>query len=497
VIAADEVKRRVPTAEEKPTWVDAGGAFDLRGPAILLGSPDDNHLIRHLRDQKFLPYTPVKDQMPGRGRGLLAWQRDGLAYFGHESVTLIAYDETGLAEAVGTAYEIAAGIEPLTPLVSPQPAAVRPASKASAGVAEPKEVWRKRLPDRPVAVKAVPAGVLVLSADGTLTLFTAAGDVRWQKTFDGSELWSLDVLRDGQLIALGSGHRLHVLDANGKALWDRPAAGADGKGTQRSEGINWVAVAPDGARVLIASTEYTHVKDAWQISGTLTLFDAKGAKLWSAGGLDEKKGTPALAERFTSGFFSADGKKIIVLGDDNVPSGGQTKLVQKAHFLDAATGRSVASFDATRGASLADKVLLSDGESKLVLVSPAEGKVVGQLDCGKAGPVVWAAAEKGTVVGTETDGTVRLVRALEGKMEEQTVWLNQAVSKIVKGVSGQGNQMAVHYWGGTLRVLEDADKPRLERTFLQDVAALAWTGDRLIVGLVNGEVVALQTRSKP
>jgi hypothetical protein len=490
VIAADEVKRRVPTAEEKPTWVDAGGAFDLRGPAILLGSPDDNHLIRHLRDQKFLPYTPVKDQMPGRGRGLLAWQRDGLAYFGHESVTLIAYDETGLAEAVGTAYEIAAGIEPLTPLVLPQPAAVRVASKASAVVPEPKEVWRKRLPDRPVAIKAVPAGLLVLSADGTLALLTAGTEVRWEKTFEGSELWSLDASRNGKLIALGTGHRLHVLDADGKALWDRPAAGADGKGTQRSEGINWVAVAPDGSRVLMASAAYTHGKDAWQISGTLTLLDAKGTQLWSAGGLDEKTGKPALAERFTAGFFSADGKKIIVLGDNVVQSEGQTKTVRKAYLLDAATGRSTLALDATLGAPLDDKVLLSDGESKLVLVSPADGKVVGQLDCGKARPVVWAAAEKGTVLGTEAAGTVRLLRGLDGKMEEQTVWRDQAETKIVKGVSVHGKQVAVHYWGGALRILEDG-KPRLERTFRQDIAALAWSGGRLIVCLADGEVIAL------
>src|SRR5205823_246868 len=36
IIAAADVKRRQLTAKEKPTWVDAAGAFDLRGPVVLL-----------------------------------------------------------------------------------------------------------------------------------------------------------------------------------------------------------------------------------------------------------------------------------------------------------------------------------------------------------------------------------------------------------------------------------------------------------------------------
>jgi hypothetical protein len=492
VIAADEVKRRVPTPEEKPTWVDAGGAFDLRGPAVLLGSPDDNHLIRHLRDQKFLPYAPVKDQLPGRGRGLLAWQLEGLSYFGHESVTLIAFDEAGLAEAVGTAYEIAAGIEPLTPLVLPQPAAVRPAARADAVLPEMKEAWRQRLPDRCVSMKAVPAGVVVLGADGTLTLLTPGGAVAWRKTFGGSELWSLDAARDGRLIALGTGRRLYVLDAGGKALWDRAVdrpADADHCG----EGISWVAVAPDGSAVLAAATGYSRVNNNWQSAGTLTLFDAAGKKLWGGGGLDDKTGKPVLAERSAGGFFGADGKQIIVLGDNTVTSAGQNKVVRRAYFLDAATGRQVQVHEARLAAPLGDNVLLSDGEGKLVLAAPADGKVRAQLDCGQAAPVVWAAGDGGTVLGTETDGSVRLLRGLDGKLDGQTVWRDQAETRIVKALSVRGKQVAVGYWGGTVCVLDDG-KRRCRRAFPQDVAVLTWSGDHLLVGLADGEVVALQLR---
>jgi hypothetical protein len=84
-----------------------------------------------------------------------------------------------------------------------------------------------------------------------------------------------------------------------------------------------------------------------------------------------------------------------------------------------------------------------------------------------------------------------LVKAVTGKLDEQTVWRDQVDTRIVKGVSVHGDRVAVTYWGGTLRVLDEAGKPRLERTFPQDVAVAAWSGDRLIVGLADGEVITL------
>jgi hypothetical protein len=203
-------------------------------------------------------------------------------------------------------------------------------------------------------------------------------------------------------------------------------------------------------------------------------------------------GKALLAERFLSGFFSADGKRIIVLGDNTVPVEGQSRMVRKAHLLDAENGRDLLPVEATLAAPLGEKVLLSDGETKLSVLAPAESKVVGQLDCGKSAPVVWMSASKGIVLGTETDGSVRLLKGLTGKLDEQTVWRDQVDSRIVKALSVHGDQVAVAYWGGTLRVLDEAGKPRLERSFAQDIAALAWSGDRVIVALVDGEVIALE-----
>jgi hypothetical protein len=479
-IAAADVKRRVPTVEEKPTWVDAGGAFDLRGPVVLLGNPDDNPLIRHLRDQKYLPYAPVRDEFPGRGRGMLAWQRDGLAYFGHESLTLIAHDEAGLDEAVGSAYEIVAGLEPLTPLVLPEKAAIRAATRAAQAVPGAAVAWRRTLPDRAVAMRTLKDGVIVLAADGTLCLFKTGGQVAWRKTLPGGEAWSLDVSRNGRLIAVGGAHRFHAFDAKGKLLFDRAPDLSGKKELSRSEGISLVAVAADASRVLVGSGSYTLSQGTWQFHSTLSLYGARGDKLWSVGGLNEKTRKPRIAERLRSGFFSPNGKQIIVVTE------------KKIQVIDAATGafgKSVAGMVCT---SLGENLLVSDGDSKLILYSPGGDKVLGQLDFARAGPVVLVPTDQGILVGTEADGTVRLVKTIAGKLEDQTVWKNQMYTKVVKQVTAHGKRVAISYWGGTLRLFDANGKLQAEQVYSQDISALAWTDRGLVVGMADGKVVGLK-----
>src|SRR5262249_36324319 len=158
---------------------------------------------------------------PGRGRSLLAWQRDGLGYFGQESLTLIAYDEAGMSEAVGTTYAIAAGMKPISPLELPARASIIAPSKGPKPPHQTTVAWRTALPDRVVALKALPAGVLALSADGTLRLLNIKGESIWQKTLPGGEAWSLGVSSDGKRIAVASSQRLLTLDAQGKRIYER------------------------------------------------------------------------------------------------------------------------------------------------------------------------------------------------------------------------------------------------------------------------------------
>lgn len=144
--------------------------FDVRGPVILLGTPEDNPVIAFLQKSRFLPYTPSPD-FPGRGRGLIAWQRDGVGR-GQESITLIGYDEAGLSEAVGSFYEAVAGLEPLTKWDLPQSDTLTPAKTAPDAHPAAVVAWSATLPDRVVGLKATDAGLTALSHDGSLATLT-------------------------------------------------------------------------------------------------------------------------------------------------------------------------------------------------------------------------------------------------------------------------------------------------------------------------------------
>jgi hypothetical protein len=183
VNAADVNKPRSLSAEEAVTWIglDYAGrgrikpgasnspvqvGFAVEGPVILLGAPEDNPLVKFLADQRFLPYKPDKARMPGPSRGYVAWQREAIGV-NQESITLIAYDAKGMDEAVGSVYEMLAGLEPLTPLAQPRASTVTPA-RGTERPREPAVVWSVVLPDRVTGLK---------SADGKLTALTHAATV--------------------------------------------------------------------------------------------------------------------------------------------------------------------------------------------------------------------------------------------------------------------------------------------------------------------------------
>ena len=159
-------------ATKKPKSIARVG-FAVDGPVILLGTPADNPLIAHLLKRNFLPYTPMQDLFPGRGRGMLAWQRDGIGH-GIESVTIIAHDPAGMAEAVGTLYEAQAGIEPLTALQLPLANKISQAAKADISP-EAKLLWQVNLPDRAAAMKVIGDKLTVLTWDRSVTTIDTKG----------------------------------------------------------------------------------------------------------------------------------------------------------------------------------------------------------------------------------------------------------------------------------------------------------------------------------
>jgi hypothetical protein len=144
VDAVEAANPRQLTDDEARTWIGLNYAgrgqikpgignspvmvgFSVAGSVILIGNPEDNAFIKFLVDQKYLPYKPEALAMPGQGRGYVSWQREAIGV-NQESVALIAYDDTGMDEAVGTLYAMVAGQESITPLMLPHSSSIQPAN---------------------------------------------------------------------------------------------------------------------------------------------------------------------------------------------------------------------------------------------------------------------------------------------------------------------------------------------------------------------------------
>ena len=57
-----------------------------------------------------------------------------------------------------------------------------------------------------------------------------------------------------------------------------------------------------------------------------------------------------------------------------------------------------------------------------------------------------------------------------------------------------GPKIAVAYWGGTLRLIDKSGAVASEQQLPQDITAMTWAGNRLVVGLADGRVLALDVK---
>jgi hypothetical protein len=186
IVTAASVSGPEPVpAEGKKTWVGPGG-FNVPGTSILLGNPQDNVLINGIVNigqwGPVLPYKPDAKTFPGIGRGYLAWQSDVVKQQ-TESITAIAYDAQGMAEAIGSIYEMASGLDPLTPLALPIKATVE-AVKTSKRIPEAGIAWQAALPDRAASIQVEGGKLVALCLDGSQMTIDANGKITGQKTLD-------------------------------------------------------------------------------------------------------------------------------------------------------------------------------------------------------------------------------------------------------------------------------------------------------------------------
>jgi len=139
IVMAKDVPARELTEEEAFTWCGTSSAgkqkvgrennpavvgWDIPNAVIVLGTPEDNVMIRHLAqpNRYMLPYR-VSPTFPGRGNGLVAWNNQAL---GHDiqALACVAYDAEGMSQAVGTLFELGVGLDPLLPLALPNSAVI-------------------------------------------------------------------------------------------------------------------------------------------------------------------------------------------------------------------------------------------------------------------------------------------------------------------------------------------------------------------------------------
>jgi len=237
-------------------------------------------------------------------------------------------------------------------------------------------------------------------------------------------------------------------------------------------------------------------------------------KQWEAGGKKDKQ--PPQPKRpnlpgkpnkpapvpYLGAAFSSDGGTLLAITKD------------QGHLIATADGKIGAKVGgiapAFRPVRVGDNLLVTDGRERLALVSPADGKTLGELRFvqkvqapgKKPGEMqdvkdtaVSAAVMKDLiVVGTEFDGTVRALKEVKGKVEEQTQWSFKVPLRLTKKVAAGDGLIAVAYWGGTLRILDASGAVKFAQTLPQDVAAMTWAGKTLVVGLADGRILALDAK---
>jgi len=199
--AADASEPRSLSPDEAATWVGldyaaqgqirpgasnapALAGFSVKGPVILLGNPEDNPLVSFLWRQHFLPFQPEAATMPGPGRGYIAWQREAIGV-NQESVALLAYDSVGMEEAVGTLYEMLAGLEPLTPLLPARRSEIQDARRTAIPPG-PVVEWSVVLPDRIEALRASADSVTALTSASVLAELRPDGSISSQRVLDAA-----------------------------------------------------------------------------------------------------------------------------------------------------------------------------------------------------------------------------------------------------------------------------------------------------------------------
>ena len=103
---------------------------------------------------------------------------------------------------------------------------------------------------------------------------------------------------------------------------------------------------------------------------------------------------------------------------------------------------------------------------------------------------------QGNVVSREA-GAVARVETPPAVSQDALPKEKMPIGRIAKWAATGAGATAVGYWGGTLQIFDKAGNLRAQQQLSQDIAAMAWHGKKLIVGLADGRLVALSIDGLP
>jgi hypothetical protein len=451
-MAVEEASKPRPIApEEAPTWVGLHSArpggdkshgpcgFAVQGPVVLIGTPEDNALIKFALEEGFLPYAPTRRTSPAAARDdrVAARLRGPQAGVGRAHRLRRRRDLRSRGHALRDGRR---------PRAADGARAARDVDgrRREQGAREDRGGGRRleaALPDRAVAWRRREV-LLALTEDGSLTALDGQGKVQWQKSFDAGETLALDVSE--KLIVVGATHHVLGFDGSGQAGLRRPGS----VGHLR------------GGLARTASRRLRHGRRK-----------ALARRRRRQGHRDVGGGDAKNPEALRGGDVRADGKTLVALTAQEAHVIADGKV---AHRMGGIGGR-------VRPVREGDAVLVPDGHEKVLVV--ADGKPGAAISVAKTGVV----SVSGAAAGTEMDGGVRFLK--DGKV----AWEHKATRKLTKRVAANGDRVAVAYWGGTVAVLEGGAL-KSSQAFPYDVADLAWSNGKLVVGLTDGRLFGLDVK---
>jgi hypothetical protein len=218
--------------------------------------------------------------------------------------------------------------------------------------------------------------------------------------------------------------------------------------------------------------------------GRLQLFDSHGKRLWAVGG--PQVNTNTFPNSYLSGAFAASGKTMVVAtkGEAQHVALVDGKILSRLAGANGGLGWIV----------LEQEALFTDGQS-VIRWSLDDGRVLSRLPMPGARVVGLGLGESpdALVVATEADGAVRLLTTVPGGQNAVRSWEHRQPRRLVKMMFHNYTFTALAYWGGLVEFLWKGDVV-LSHSFEQDVSALVWHGGEVVVGLADGQVIALKPR---